>query len=423
MNYSQWDWNVGKKVIADLSHWYNAFEWIEEPYVSPDGEKIAAIVKTGEMTFSVCENGVAWERSFDKIWYLRFAPDNRAVALVSEDAMWTVAVSGQAWENGYGFVWDTRFSKSGDHITVAAQSEGNYFAVTDDSAWQHHYPSLSNLIVSDDGKNVAAVVQSAQFITADIFAFQQGCYTPAVNGKTWDKNFVNVFEMNFSPDGQHLAAEVRTTLYDYTIAVDGQPWDKIFASVWKPKFNPVDNSATAPVKVPGGWTLACNGEIVWDGRYLQLWHHQYSADGKTIAAIVAPKYGQQTVAVNDKPWRLTFNNLVTDLVVSPDGKRAACAARSDGKWAIAEDGKCWDESFDMAWAPVFSPDSRHIASKVEKNGRFYIFIDGKPIKYNFEAAWNPVFSPDGDKVLVKGIGGENKGQYCRYVFKLSELLV
>ena len=169
--------------------------------------------------------------------------------------------------------------------------------------------------------------------------------------------------------------------------------------------------------------MARNGEIVWDGRFFQLWHHQYSADGKTIAAIVAPKYGQQTVAVNDKPWRRTFNNLVTDLVVSPDGKRAACAARSDGQWAIAEDGKCWDEAFDMAWAPVFSPDSRHIASKVEKNGRFYIFIDGKPIKYNFEAAWNPVFSPDGDKLLVKGIGGENKGQYYRYVFKLSELLV
>ena len=87
-------------------------------------------------------------------------------------------------KTGYDFVWDTRFSKYGDHITVAAQSAGNYFAVTDDSAWQQQYPSLSNLIVSDDGKNVAAVVQSVLFITADIFAFQQGCYTPAVNGKS-----------------------------------------------------------------------------------------------------------------------------------------------------------------------------------------------------------------------------------------------
>ena len=77
----------------------------------------------------------------------------------------------------------------------------------------------------------------------------------------------------------------------------------------------------------------------------------------------------------------------------------------------------------MAWAPVFSPDSRHIAAKVEKNGRFFIFIDGKPIKYDFEAAWNPAFSPEGDKLLVKGIGGENEGQYCRYVLKLSDLLV
>ena len=35
----------------------------------------------------------------------------------------------------------------------------------------------------------------------------------------------------------------------------------------------------------------------------------------------------------------------------------------------------------------------------------------------------PVFSPEGDKIMVKGIGGDaNESQYCRYVFKLSDLL-
>ena len=408
MNHSQWDWNAGKKVIADLNQWRNTFEWVEEPYVSPDGETVAAIVKIDEMTFSVCENGVPWENPFDKIWYLRFGPNNFPSALVSKDGMWTLAVAGQPWENWYDFVWDTRFGMDGKHITVAAVSANNYCAVTDGVAWKQAYPFLTHLTVSDDGKNSAAVVQTVLFNSGDIFKFQEGCYSAAVNGNAWDQNFLNLWEMSFSPDGQHLAAEARTTLYDYTIIVDGVPWHKNFSSVWKPKFHPIDGSVSAPVKVPGGWTLARDGETFWEGRFFQLWHHQYSADGQHIAAIVAPKFGQQTIAVDGTAWPIVFNNLVTDLVISPDGKRTACSVRTDAHWTIAADGHCWDHCLDMAWGPVFSPDSRHVAAKVEKNGRFFIVIDEKFLKQDFSDLWDPVFSPDGSKLLVRGIDGEKK---------------
>ena len=93
-NISGWDWEIGKKLIADISTWEGMFENIEEPYASPDGEKVAAVVKTGEMEFSVCENDAPWERRFDKIWYLKFGPDNRLTALVSDTGAWTVAVDG-----------------------------------------------------------------------------------------------------------------------------------------------------------------------------------------------------------------------------------------------------------------------------------------------------------------------------------------
>jgi oligoribonuclease NrnB/cAMP/cGMP phosphodiesterase (DHH superfamily) len=122
-----WDWEVDKRMIADLGQWKEQFEYIEEPYVSPDGEKIAAVVKPGEMEFSVCENGTVWENTFDKVWYLRYTPDGRLVGLVSDTGAWTVAVDGEAWEETYDFVWNTQFSEDGKNITVAAQIRHGIF--------------------------------------------------------------------------------------------------------------------------------------------------------------------------------------------------------------------------------------------------------------------------------------------------------
>ena len=71
---NRWDWEIGTREIADLGRWKQDFNWVEEPYVSPDGEKIAAIVNLAEGEFNVCLNGQTWETVFDKIWHLRFTP-------------------------------------------------------------------------------------------------------------------------------------------------------------------------------------------------------------------------------------------------------------------------------------------------------------------------------------------------------------
>ena len=132
-NSINWDWEVGKRIVADIGEWKGRFEYMEEPYVSPNGEKIAAIIKTEEAEFSVCENGALWENTFDKVWYLRFGPDNRLTGLVSDTGEWTVAVDGKPWENRFEYVWDTRFGPDGKDIIVAAQKERNYFTVSNDT--------------------------------------------------------------------------------------------------------------------------------------------------------------------------------------------------------------------------------------------------------------------------------------------------
>ncbi|MBU1570760.1 MAG: WD40 repeat domain-containing protein, partial [Proteobacteria bacterium] len=257
-----WDWDEEKKLIADIGEWKSRYQWIEEPYVSPDGEKIATVVKfPDDEVFTICENGTLWESSFDKVWYPRFSPDGKLTALVSETGEWSLAVDGQASEEKFEFVWDTRFSPDGRNIIYLAQTERKYFAVINGVPWKTGFPSLTGLTVSNDGDRTAAAVQTVPFKEAEIFKFQEGCYSVAVDGTAWDRNFVNVWDTSFSPDGKRVAAGVRTSLYDYTVAVDGVPWEKSFASVWEPQLCPSDDSVTAPVRSSGSWFLAKDGKI------------------------------------------------------------------------------------------------------------------------------------------------------------------
>jgi hypothetical protein len=118
-----WDWETGEKKIP-FESWKDEYQWVEEPYVSPNGEKIAAIVNVDEGEFNVCVNGQPWaEEVFDKIWHLRFSPDGRLTAIVSEMGEWTMAVDGQAWENKFGYLWEPHFSTDGNNIAAAIQQD------------------------------------------------------------------------------------------------------------------------------------------------------------------------------------------------------------------------------------------------------------------------------------------------------------
>src|SRR5210317_363744 len=163
-----WDWESSEKMIP-FPDWQGNFEWVEEPYASPDGEKIAAIVNVAEGEFNVCVNGESWENTFDKMWYLRFAPDGRLTAIVSEMGEWTVAVDGAAWENKFGYAWNTLFSHDGRHIAVAVQQDMAYAMAVDDAPWGQTYGNMTNPTLSADGTQTAATVQVESFAEGEIY--------------------------------------------------------------------------------------------------------------------------------------------------------------------------------------------------------------------------------------------------------------
>jgi hypothetical protein len=262
-----WDWETGQKAIP-LNDWRQQYRWVEEPQVSPDGQYVAAIVNAAEGEFYVCVNGQTWERPFEKAWNLRFAPDGRLAALVMEEGEWTVAVDGVPWDNKFGYVWNLLFSEDGHHIAVAVQQDMRYGMALDDTPWEQTYSNLSNATLGAGGTTTAASVQVEDFGAAEIYKFQEGAFSAALNGNTWGAKFVNVWKVIISPDEENLAAEVRTTLYDYTIAVNGTPWDKTYSCVWEPIFHPQKGTVLAPVRTAGIWSLAENGEVIWDRSFV-----------------------------------------------------------------------------------------------------------------------------------------------------------
>ena len=157
---ANWDWDTGEKKVA-VGSWSDEFRWVEEYQVSPDGEKVAAIVNIDEGEFNVCANGETWENSCDKIWHLRYTADGRLTALVSEMGEWTVAVDGTAWESRFGYVWNPIYSADGKHVAGAAQQDMQYCMVLDGEAWDKSYSNMTYFALSPCGTKTAAAVQVA----------------------------------------------------------------------------------------------------------------------------------------------------------------------------------------------------------------------------------------------------------------------
>ena len=146
-NEKTWDWQILKKEIP-INEWQERFNWIEEPCVSPDGEKIASIVNTDDAEFSVCVNGETWEETYEKAWSMRFAPDGKLVALVSNDEEWTISVNGSSWETMFDYIWDLKITSKGSFIGAAVQKDGEYGMVVNDTIWDNLYANISGVVLS-----------------------------------------------------------------------------------------------------------------------------------------------------------------------------------------------------------------------------------------------------------------------------------
>ncbi len=415
---ASWDWDTKEKLVANINDWKKKFTAVRELIPSDDGEKVATIVRNEARRFTTCVNGEAWEETFERVYSLKFNPDNQLISLALRNYEWSVNVDHEMWEEKFDYLWNLTLSPDGKSIGVNTRTgEMTSGACLNGKSWENTFPVAADLVMSPDGKRTASHIQIERLATLDNVSFQKKIWTVAVDGTPWDRNFLNLWGAVFSDDGNHVAAAVRTDMSQYAIAVDGTPWEPAVGAVWEPIFKPKSADVVAPVQTPKGWTLAMNGKPLW-GNFSQVWKQVFTGDGKRIAAVVAIDIGKWTVAVDGSPWGVIFDTAVLSPVFSPDGKRVAAPVKHDKRWTIAVDGSPWSETFDNVWDPFFSPAGDKVAIKAEKNRKYYIVVDGKVGKRGYESLWNPVFSPDGGKLLIRCVDG---GKYYRRVIPVNEI--
>ncbi len=412
-----WDWQTEKKEIP-VNEWKDRFNWVEEFHVSPDGEKIAAIVNSDEAEFTVCVNGEAWEETLEKAWSLRFLPDGRLAAFAANDEEWTVCVDGTSWEEKFDYIWDLKCSSDGSFIGAAVQLEGQYGMVVNDKTWETLYESIAGTALNDNGTS-AGVVQVLPMGQGDIDGFRDGLFSVAVNSVAQPEIFMNIWDLSFAGKSDKIAGALRKNRIDYSILNNGQAWNKNFQFSWKPEYVDNGKALVAPVREGGKWFLFKDEVPFWKNSYGQLWKLAVHNDGEKIAAIVSDSYGQWTVSEDDKTWTTHCDTMITDLFYSDSGNSLVGIFKYKDYFDVAVNSKPWNIRADKLWNPVISQDDKVIAARMEKEGKFYLIVNGRVYKEAYDMVFEPEISPDNDKILLKTI---KNGIYTRQILALDNVL-
>ena len=155
-----WDWDTKEKLVADIDGWSKKYLRYPRPFPSDDGEKIATIVKNEERRFTTCVNGETWEETFERVYSLKFTPDNRLISLVFKDYEWAVAVDHEMWEEKFDYLWNLTISPDGNSIAVNIRTgEMTSGVCLNGKAWETTFPEARDLTLSPDGKRIASHVQ------------------------------------------------------------------------------------------------------------------------------------------------------------------------------------------------------------------------------------------------------------------------
>lgn len=416
-NEEKWDWDVLKKEIP-IKEWQENYNWVEEFYVSPDGERIASIVNTDEAEFSVCVNGEVWEETFEKAWSLRFAPNGKLVALVSNDEEWTICTDGSNWETWFDYIWDLKITSDGSFIGAAVQKDGEYGMAVNDTIWENLYGNISGAVLSDQGTS-AAIVQVTPMGQGDIEGFSAGIFSAAVNGVNQPEKFMNIWDISFDNQGEQIAYSVRKNRTDYSLVKNNELWDKDFQFVWQPQFIGNDMSLVAPVRQSGKWTLFKDGNPFWKKSYGQLWKLVVHQESGKLAGVISDAFGRWDVTEDEKPWSINCDTMVSDLYYSVNGDSLVAVFKNKGFWDVAVNGKPWNIRADKLWNPVVSSNDQIYATRMEKDGKFFLVVNGKIYKEEFDMVFEPAISSENDKILLKSI---NNGIYTRQILTLDNIL-
>jgi hypothetical protein len=279
------------------------------------------------------------------------------------------------------------FSPDSKHIAYAAKKDGKWLIMYDGKPEPPTFDTMPYLFFSPDSEHFAWLQTSAQGMMRFTIDGKEGPEFDSIpyhQAPSWD-NIPAYPYIQFSPDGRtsvYLGLTKAGTNTVASLVVNNVP-RPVPGSVQSVAIRP-DGKTITYVSIEGreGSGKQC---VVVDGErgpeFDKVWYNPKKTlrDGVVYQGW---KGGDVHLVVNGQVGP-GFRNIISNLEISPDGKRLAYAGvRNVGtNWDwIAQlflDGKAWPEE-KTNYHLTFSPDNLHFGVVTEFGGRGRVIVDGQP---------------------------------------------
>ncbi|GAB6182551.1 TolB family protein [Thermodesulfovibrio hydrogeniphilus] len=249
--------------------------------------------------------------------------------------------------------------------------------ICDISKIKNEYPLIHELLVSNDGEKIAAVVE-----------IEDKQVKPFINGQHWENSFERVCFPQFTSENSFICLVLQN--YEWTLAKDDSVIDGTFDYAWN--LQSLGSSIAFNVKKGDSYGVFLNGKV-WENLFFDVRDLFISPDGQRTASYVkvknpplldifSAKEGIWTIAVDGIAWQKSFIS-VYGCCFSPDSKKVASTVRlSQQEFTVAVDDVLWNEIFLNAWEPIFINEN-DVAAPVKTEKGWTVALNGKQIWNNF----------------------------------------
>jgi WD40 repeat protein len=371
---------------------------------SPDGRRVAYTAKKDGKSFVVADNKVG--KPYEGVADLVFSPDSGKIAyraLISEEKMCIVADGREgAWYRNLG---QPVFSPDGRSTGYEAMKGEKYLMVTGDRESPAFDMTYAPPLFSPDSTRIAYIEQhydagknNVILCNADMTGRKRGKDYDLLRGITQSSSR-SLLAYIAKKNKKHVAVIVDFSGKKFE-EKEGSPYDDISAITLSP-----DGKHAAYIAKRSGKLF-----LVLDGT-----EQSYPADDVATQPLFSPNgkrsasvgiFGIQRSIVLDGKAGRRYDEIGRP-VFSPDGRRIAYPAKKGQAWLMVVGQKEGTAAYDMIVTPQFSSDGSHLVYRARKDGKRFVVLadkDGRTVQEHpaYEMVWQPVFTPD-EKSVAYGV--------------------
>ena len=394
--------------------------------ISPDGARVACVIKNGEKQVVVIDGNAGKE--YDGITAVCFSPDSQHVAFTAKSGGKFLAVDDGQEGKEYDEIGTMAFSPNGRRFAYAAMRERQWVVVVDGAETAPCPLTMSSPTFSPDSKRFAYISPVEMENVADPTkpVKKAMVVVDRVGGEQYDSIVPGT--LVFSPDSRRVAyAAVKENKQMFVIdGVAGNACDAVSGFAFSVNSKHFAYAAT----------LEGKGFVVVDGaeetKYDSTGAPLFSDDAQHLLYLA--RLGGKSLVVMDGTEGVRCDDIKPEGVLfSPDSKQFCYAAKRGEKWRQitepvapqkVEDegaegapvqrlefmgGKEYD---DIKGASIaFSPDSKRLAYAASSGGKWMTVVDGKESAGYDDIFASIAFSSDSAHVVHFALSGE-KWRLC-----------